>query len=34
VAKKRVLAVDDDESVVEYYQQSLPQIGFEVSCAT
>lgn len=34
MAKKRVLAVDDDESVVEYYQQSLPLIGFEVSCAT
>lgn len=34
MAKKRILAVDDDASVCEFYQHSLPMIGFEAACVT
>lgn len=32
-AKKRVLAVDDDASVCEFYETSLRLHGYEVECA-
>lgn len=32
-SKKRILAVDDDVSLLEYYKQALPLIGYEVACA-
>ncbi len=31
--KKRVLAVDDDASVCEFYEQALRLSGFDVECA-
>jgi CheY-like chemotaxis protein len=32
-AKKRILAVDDDASVCDFYQQGLALMGYEVSVA-
>lgn len=32
-AKKRVLAVDDDASVCEFYLQTLKMLGYEAECA-
>lgn len=32
-AKKRVLAVDDDASVCEFYQQTLKLLGYDAECA-
>lgn len=32
-AKKRVLAVDDDASICEFYEQALRMTGFDVECA-
>ncbi|HAM34626.1 MAG TPA: hypothetical protein DEB40_03035 [Elusimicrobia bacterium] len=32
-AKKRVLAIDDDVSVCEYYERGLAALGFDVTCA-
>lgn len=32
-AKKRVLAVDDDASVCEFYQHTLKLLGYEAECA-
>lgn len=32
--KKKVLAVDDDISVCEMYEQGLPNLGYDVVCAT
>ena len=32
-AKKRVLVVDDDPSICEFYDQSLSLSGYEVDCA-
>ena len=31
--KKKVLAVDDDVSVCEMYEQGLPAMGYDVHCA-
>jgi len=33
VAKKRILAVDDDASVCEFYEQALKLLGYDVECA-
>jgi CheY-like chemotaxis protein len=33
-AKTKVLAVDDDVSVCDYYEQGLAALGFEVTCAS
>lgn len=33
-AKKRLLAVDDEVSVCDMYEQCLPPLGYEVVCAT
>jgi len=32
-AKKRLLAVDDDASICEFYEQGLRLMGFDVECA-
>ena len=32
-AKKRILAIDDDASVCEFYESALSLLGFDVSCA-
>lgn len=34
VPKKKILAVDDDASVCEFYEQSLKLLGYDVECAT
>lgn len=34
MAKKRILAVDDDASVCEYYEEALKVMGFEPAIAT
>jgi two-component system cell cycle response regulator len=31
--KKRILAVDDDASICEFYEQTLRLLGYEVECA-
>jgi two-component system, OmpR family, alkaline phosphatase synthesis response regulator PhoP len=31
--KKRILAVDDDASVCEYYEHGLKLLGYEIECA-
>ena len=31
--KTKVLAIDDDASVCDYYEQGLAALGFEVACA-
>lgn len=31
--KKKILAIDDEASVCEMYEQGLPRLGFEVTCA-
>ncbi|MDD5656860.1 MAG: response regulator [Elusimicrobia bacterium] len=31
--KKKVLAIDDDVSVCEYYETGLAALGFDVTCA-
>ena len=33
VAKKRVLAVDDDPSVCDFYEQGLRLLGYDVECS-
>ena len=33
VSKKRVLAIDDDVSVCEYYEESLKLLGYDIECA-
>ena len=33
MAKKRILAVDDDASVCDFYSQSLKMLGYDVECA-
>ena len=33
MAKKRILAVDDDASVCEFYEQALKLLGYDVECA-
>lgn len=33
VSKKRILAIDDDASITEFYQQALKLLGYEVECA-
>lgn len=33
VSKKRILAIDDDASISEFYQQSLKLLGYDVECA-
>src|SRR5579872_2089348 len=33
VSKKRILAVDDDVSICEFYLQGLALLGFDVVCA-
>jgi CheY-like chemotaxis protein len=33
VAKKRILAVDDDASICEFYQTSLKMLGYDVAVA-
>lgn len=33
MSKKRILAIDDDASICEFYSQGLPLLGFEVVCA-
>ncbi len=33
MSKKRILAIDDDASVCEFYQQGLELLGFDVVCA-
>jgi CheY-like chemotaxis protein len=33
VAKKKVLAVDDDVSICEFYETGLTALGFDVTCA-
>ncbi|MBI4348915.1 MAG: response regulator [Elusimicrobia bacterium] len=32
-AKKRILAIDDEASVGEMYEQCLPPLGYDVTCA-
>ena len=32
--KTKVLAIDDDASVCDYYEQGLAALGFDVSCAS
>ena len=32
-AKKRILAVDDDASICEFYQQTLRLFGYDAECA-
>ena len=32
-ARKRILAIDDEISVCELYEQGLPPLGYEVACA-
>lgn len=32
--KKRILAIDDEESVCDMYRQGLPALGYEVTCAS
>jgi DNA-binding response OmpR family regulator len=31
--KKKILAVDDDASICDFYQQGLSLMGFDVTCA-
>lgn len=33
VARKKILAVDDDASVCEFYEQALKILGYDVECA-
>lgn len=33
VSKKRILAIDDDASVCDFYSQGLALLGFDVVCA-
>ena len=33
MAKKRILAIDDDVSVCEYYETTLKMLGYEIECA-
>ncbi len=33
MAKKKILAVDDDASICEFYSQGLPALGYDVACA-
>lgn len=33
-AKKRILAIDDEASVCEMYEQGLPPLGYDVTCAS
>src|SRR3989338_1691526 len=33
-AKKRILAIDDDASVCDYYEQGLTLLGYDIECAT
>jgi DNA-binding response OmpR family regulator len=33
MAKRKILAVDDDSSICELYETGLPPLGYEVSCA-
>ncbi len=33
VSKKRILAIDDDASIAEFYLQALKLLGYEVECA-
>ena len=32
-AKKKILAIDDDASVCEFYEHGLKMLGYDVSCA-
>jgi DNA-binding response OmpR family regulator len=34
VPKKKILAIDDDASICDFYLQGLPMIGFAVDCAS
>ena len=33
MAKKRVLAVDDDASICDFYEQGLRLLGYDIECA-
>ncbi|MBI3554542.1 MAG: response regulator [Elusimicrobia bacterium] len=32
--KKRILAIDDDASICDFYSQGLALLGFDISCAS
>lgn len=34
MSKKRILAVDDDASVCDFYETGLASLGYEVTCAS
>ncbi len=34
MARKLILAVDDDASICEFYSEGLPALGYDAACAT
>ncbi|MBI4386283.1 MAG: response regulator [Elusimicrobia bacterium] len=34
MAKKKILAIDDEESICDMYRQGLTALGYEVTCAS